>query len=119
MKIRARLAEVFPEFFDKILVDAPCSGEGMFRKEPAVMEAWTPDKPKLCAGMQRPILDAAVQMLKPGGRLLYSTGPFPQENEEQIARVLELYPAIHPKHVTPWYVGFACGHPGGQTAIRS
>ena len=108
----ARLAEVFPEFFDKILVDAPCSGEGMFRKEPAVMEAWTPDKPKLCAGMQRPILDAAVQMLKPGGRLLYSTCTFsPQGNEEQIARVLELYPEFTLQEITPWYVGFACGHP--------
>ena len=108
----ARLAEVFPEFFDKILVDAPCSGEGMFRKEPAVMEAWTPDKPDVCAGMQRPILDAAVQMLKPGGWLLYSTCTFsPQENEQQIARVLSLYPEFTLEEIRPWYEGFAPGRP--------
>lgn len=108
----ARLAEVFPEFFDKILVDAPCSGEGMFRKEPAVMEAWTPDKPEMCAGMQRPILDAAVQMLKPGGLLLYSTCTFsPRENEQQIARVLSLYPEFSLEEIRPPYEGFAPGRP--------
>lgn len=108
----ARLAEVFPEFFDKILVDAPCSGEGMFRKEPAVMEAWTPDKPDMCAGMQRPILDAAVQMLKPGGWLLYSTCTFSaKENEQQIARVLSQYPEFALEEIRPWYEGFAPGRP--------
>lgn len=107
-----RLAEVFPEFFDKILVDAPCSGEGMFRKEPAVMEAWTPEKPEICAGMQTPILDAAVQMLKPGGYLLYSTCTFaPQENEQQIARLLREYPDFSLEEIVPWYEGFAKGRP--------
>lgn len=108
----ARLAAVFPEFFDKILVDAPCSGEGMFRKEPAVMEAWTPDKPEICAAIQRPILDAAVQMLKPGGYLLYSTCTFSaEENEKQMARVLQLYPEFSLEEITPWYKGFAKGRP--------
>lgn len=106
------LAEVFPEYFDKILVDAPCSGEGMFRKEPAVMEAWTPDKPLVCAHMQEEITREAVKMLKPGGVLLYSTCTFaPEENEKQIARMLSENPDLSLLEVTPWYEGFAKGNP--------
>ena len=107
-----RLAEVFPEYFDKILVDAPCSGEGMFRKEPAVLEAWTPDKPQLCARMQEEITREAVKMLKPGGLLLYSTCTFsPEENEKQIARMLSENPDLELLEITPWYEGFSHGNP--------
>lgn len=107
-----RLAKVFPEYFDKILVDAPCSGEGMFRKESAVLEAWTPDKPVICAQIQEEITREAVKMLKPGGRLLYSTCTFsPEENEKQIARMLSENPDLKLLEVTPWYDGFSRGNP--------
>lgn len=106
-----RLSACFPEYFDKILVDAPCSGEGMFRKEPAVMEAWTPEKPEMCAKMQEKILPEAVGMLKPGGYLLYSTCTFaPVENEGSISKVLEAFPEMRLEQILP-YEGFAPGVP--------
>lgn len=79
------LAEKFPEFFDKILVDAPCSGEGMFRKNPQAIEEWSLDNIKLCAKRQSDILDNGASMLKNGGVIVYSTCTFsPEENEETI-----------------------------------
>ncbi len=106
-----RLARRFPEDFDKILVDAPCSGEGMFRKEPAMLEAWTPDKTEACAGMQAKILDEAVKMLRPGGRLLYSTCTFaPTENEGSVGRILARCPELEPEEM-PSCGGFAPGAP--------
>lgn len=76
------MAEWLPEFFDKIIVDAPCSGEGMFRKEPEARKEWTPDSPRQCSRRQKEILGYAAAMLKPGGRLVYSTCTFaPEENE--------------------------------------
>lgn len=107
----ARLAQRFQGFFDKILVDAPCSGEGMFRKDPAVVRAWTPHKPEECAAMQREILEEAVTMLKPGGKLLYSTCTFaPEENEGTISWFLEQFPQMRllPLEQHP---GFAHGNP--------
>lgn len=84
-----RLAEFFPEYFDKILVDAPCSGEGMFRKNQATCEEWSPENVNLCAARQDEILDCAAVMLRPGGRLVYSTCTFaPQENEGSMERFL-------------------------------
>ena len=71
-----RLAPRFAGYFDKILVDAPCSGEGMFRKDPDAAKAWTENKPEACILLQREILHYAAQMLKPGGCLLYSTCTF-------------------------------------------
>lgn len=85
-----RLAERFPAFFDKILVDAPCSGEGMFRKDPQAVTEWSPEHVAGCARRQDAILDEAAKMLKPGGKLLYSTCTFaPEENEGTIARFLK------------------------------
>lgn len=78
------LAAQLPGFFDRILVDAPCSGEGMFRKDPDAMSYWTPDYPVKCAERQREILSAAVKMLRPGGTLIYSTCTFAREEDEQI-----------------------------------
>ncbi|WP_179395449.1 RsmF rRNA methyltransferase first C-terminal domain-containing protein [Lacticaseibacillus absianus] len=78
------LAVHWPEAFDRILVDAPCSGEGMFRKDPDAMQYWTPDYPASCATRQREILTAAVKMLRPGGTLIYSTCTFSPEEDEQI-----------------------------------
>ena len=89
------LAFRFPGFFDKILVDAPCSGEGMFRKDPAAVKAWYPGKPGECAALQKEILKSAAEMLAPGGLLLYSTCTFaPEENEGTISWLLEEYPCL-------------------------
>lgn len=104
-----KMAPVFQSFFDKILVDAPCSGEGMFRKDQAVMRAWTPQSNETFSKLQREILDQVVGMLKPGGMLLYSTCTFsPMENEQTVSYVLEHYPEL--SLVKPvWYEGFSTG----------
>lgn len=84
------LAGFFPEYFDKILVDAPCSGEGMFRKDPDMIKSWLLHGPDYYAPIQREILKSAVTMLRPGGMLLYSTCTFsPAENEENIRALLD------------------------------
>lgn len=78
-----RLVPAFYEKFDRILVDAPCSGEGMFRKDPDVTLEWTPGRPAACAARQKNILETVDRLLKPGGTLVYSTCTFaPEENEE-------------------------------------
>ena len=85
-----RLAEIFVEYFDRVLVDAPCSGEGMFRQNEEACGEWSPENVQLCADRQDGILDCADRMLRPGGRLVYATCTFaPDENEGSIARFLE------------------------------
>ena len=80
-------------FFDKILIDAPCSGEGMFRKDPAMLKSYAEHGPQYYAKIQREILKSAVPMLKPGGKMVYSTCTFSRlENEETIRWILEDYP---------------------------
>jgi len=79
-----KLADRFSEFFDKILVDAPCSGEGMFRRDPDAVKAYTANKPEACAAMQTEILRYAAKMLKPGGRLVYSTCTFNMKENENV-----------------------------------
>ncbi len=87
------LSQLFPEYFNRILVDAPCSGEGMFRKNEEACGEWSPENVELCADRQDEILDCAAQMLLPGGRLVYSTCTFaPQENEGSINRFMERHP---------------------------
>ncbi len=76
------LAVVFPAYFDKILVDAPCSGEGMFKKEENAIPAWSEGNVAMCAERQKGILDAAAEMLAGGGRLVYSTCTFAEEEDE-------------------------------------
>lgn len=89
----SRLAEHFPGFFDKILVDAPCSGEGMFRKNEEALEEWSSSNVKMCANRQDEILEDTVKMLRPGGMLCYSTCTFSaEENEQCVERFLEKYP---------------------------
>ncbi|WP_438449829.1 RsmB/NOP family class I SAM-dependent RNA methyltransferase [Lactobacillus kitasatonis] len=78
------LAEAFPDFFDVILVDAPCSGEGMFRKNPEAIDYWSQTYVLTCAQRQKIILNEAVKMLRPGGRLIYSTCTFAPEEDEKI-----------------------------------
>lgn len=86
----AKLVKAFPEYFDKIILDAPCSGEGMFRKEDALIRDWTPEKSMELADLQKELIRQAVSMLKPGGLLLYSTCTFaPEEDEGTIASLLE------------------------------
>lgn len=84
------LTEIFGTYFNRILVDAPCSGEGMFRKNEEACSAWSLENIQLCADRQDEILDCADRMLCPGGRLVYSTCTFaPAENEGSIARFLK------------------------------
>lgn len=86
----ARLANAFPAFFDRILVDAPCSGEGMLRKDAKALKSWQSFNGQVCRQMQDQILDQAANMLVGGGRLLYSTCTFnPLENEEAVAAFLD------------------------------
>ena len=88
-----RLAQRFPGYFHRILVDAPCSGEGMFRKEEAAITDWSEETVAMCAKRQGEILASAAQMLCPGGRLVYSTCTFsPEENEDVISAFLKTHP---------------------------
>ncbi|TBL81415.1 NOL1/NOP2/sun family putative RNA methylase [Paenibacillus thalictri] len=88
-----KLTGPFAAYFDKILIDAPCSGEGMFRKDEEMAKQWQPDHPQHYAAMQRELLDQAAEMLKPGGRIVYSTCTFsPEENEAMIAQFAARHP---------------------------
>lgn len=110
-EVPARLAERFPEFFDKILVDAPCSGEGMFRKDENVAKAWSPEKPQECAKIQKSLILQAADMLRSGGMMLYSTCTFsPEENEQVIAHLLAERPDMQ-LETMEGYGGFAPGRP--------
>ncbi len=89
----ARIAAALPEFFDRVLVDAPCSGEGMFRKEPAALAQHCEALVKQCAELGADILDSAAAALAPGGELVYSTCTFaPEEDEGQVAAFLQRHP---------------------------
>lgn len=78
------LASHFPNFFHAIQVDAPCSGEGMFRKLPEAVNEWSPQNVEICAARQKEILDNAAAMLKAGGTIVYSTCTFSQEENEDV-----------------------------------
>ena len=106
----ARLAERFAGFFDRILVDAPCSGEGMFRKEAAAVSDWSEETVLMCSRRQQEILHSAAAMLRPGGRLVYSTCTFsPEENEGTISAFLHVHADFSVLPVdAPW---FAPGRP--------
>lgn len=93
-----KLAARWPEYFDAVLVDAPCSGEGMFRRDPAARDEWNPAAPAGCAKRQAEILDRAAEMLKPGGRLVYSTCTFNAlENEGSVRAFLARHPDFSPE----------------------
>ena len=88
-----KLSKTFPETFDMIMVDAPCSGEGMFRKEEIAIDEWSPENVKMCAERQEEILDCAVKMLKSGGYIVYSTCTFSlEENEMTVDAFLQRHP---------------------------
>lgn len=108
------LAKRLPGYFHRVLIDAPCSGEGMFRKEEAAITDWSQDTVDMCARRQAEILDAGCQLLCPGGRLVYSTCTFaPEENEQTVAAFLERHPDFYPEAVrAPWFT------PAGEGAFR-
>ena len=108
------LAKHLPGFFDRVLVDAPCSGEGMFRKEEAAVTDWSQETVEMCAARQAEILENAAVLLKPGGRLVYSTCTFaPEEDEQAVAAFLERHPEFVPEEVeAPWFT------PGPQGSYR-
>lgn len=88
-----RMEGFFPSFFDRMVVDAPCSGEGMFRKNEEAVKEWSTQQVLFCAERQAMILNCAATMLKPGGILVYSTCTFsPEENELQIEAFLQDHP---------------------------
>lgn len=87
-----RLASLFPEYFDVVICDAPCSGEGMMRKDETAVLEWSPENVLMCTQRQNEILEYASEMVRPGGRLIYSTCTFEvSENEEQIESFLSLH----------------------------
>lgn len=100
------LTHRFPHFFNKIVVDAPCSGEGMFRKLPEAIEDWSVEKVTHCASMQKDILDDAALMLQPGGVIAYSTCTFAlEENEKQIEGFLQRHPefSLEPVEISRYF----------------
>lgn len=108
----------FPAFFDRIIVDAPCSGEGMFHKEEAALTEWSPENVARCAARQREILTSAAAMLRPGGTLVYSTCTFaPEENEEMVTWLLAEYPGLHPAPVDTDALGVSGGGVLGTVRI--
>lgn len=88
-----QLADRWAGLFDAVLADVPCSGEGMFRRDPAVRDEWSEEHARGCAARQREILKSAAELVRPGGRLVYSTCTFnPEENEKNIEWFLDRYP---------------------------
>ena len=105
------LARSFRGFFDKILIDAPCSGEGMFRKDETAARSWESFKCERCAKMQEEILHWADQLLKPGGTLVYSTCTFsPEENEQMIIGFITSHEGYELADI-PKFAGIEGGRP--------
>ena len=106
-----KMVKNFPEFFHKIILDAPCSGEGMFRKEEALARDWTPEKSQELSQIQKQLCLNAADMLQPGGQMLYSTCTFaPAEDEEVISWLLEQRPDLSLISMEN-YEGFSSGNP--------
>lgn len=109
------IARSFPHYFNKILIDAPCSGEGMFRKDEDMARQWARHSVQKCTLMQQDILRVAAQLLAPGGMIVYSTCTFsPEENEDRIFEFLLENPdfKVVPLRLNP---GFQPGHPDWLT----
>ena len=118
-----KLVRNFPGYFDRIIIDAPCSGEGMFRKDEAAVKSWESFKCERCTQLQEPILENAHLMLKPGGTLVYSTCTFsPEEDEQMIARFMERHGEYDMEEI-PKIAGMEGGRPqwadGGRDFERA
>ena len=100
------LAQKYEGYFDRVLIDAPCSGEGMFRKEEAAVTDWSQETVEMCARRQAEILHSGAKLVRPGGRLVYSTCTFaPEENELAIEAFLNEHPEFTPEPMdAPWFV---------------
>ena len=109
-----KLAGRFTGCFDKVLIDAPCSGEGMFRKEEAAVTDWSQETVEMCARRQQEILHSGARLVRPGGRLVYSTCTFaPEENEQAVAAFLKAHPDFVMEAAdAPWFT------PSGEGAFR-
>ena len=106
-----KMVKNFPEFFHKIILDAPCSGEGMFRKEEALAKDWTPEKSEELSRIQKQLCLNAADMLQPGGQMLYSTCTFaPCEDEQIISWLLRERPELSLISMED-YEGFSTGNP--------
>jgi len=115
----SRLVDHFGSFFDRVVVDAPCSGEGMFRKDPAARVEWMPKLVESCAIRQTAILADAASLVRPGGVLAYATCTFaPQENEATIARFLDSHPGFDLLD-PPRFAGFSPGRAEWLSADES
>ncbi|WP_027437508.1 RsmF rRNA methyltransferase first C-terminal domain-containing protein [Lachnospira multipara] len=103
------IADRFSEFFDKILIDAPCSGEGMFRKDNKLIKAWEKTGPEVFSEIQKSVIMSGAKMLKPGGMMLYSTCTFSKlEDEETIMHLLNNRDDFELVDIKP-YEGFSHG----------
>lgn len=111
------IAKALPGYFDKVLVDSPCSGEGMFRKHPHILEEWTEELVALCTARSREVLENAAETLRPGGRLVYSTCTFNlEENEKTVLWFLERHPDF--KIADTGIQGGRSGFLGLEQAVR-
>ena len=116
-----KLSQRFPGFFDRIVIDAPCSGEGMFRKDETAIENWSLQNVDLCAKRQMEILENGAGMLKPGGILVYSTCTFSEKEDEQVipfdvecllCNILIPFMVHDPEHDPVFYIFKPCSfHP--------
>lgn len=112
-----RIARFLPDRFDRVLVDAPCSGEGMFRRDPDAVRSWKAYGPAACVPLQRGILDAAWSALRPGGVLVYSTCTFSEEeNEDQVLSFLDRHPDARLDNLGAFAPG---GPPDGMGPVAS
>ena len=107
----SHLIDVFDRWFDRVIIDAPCSGEGMFRKDDGMIAEWEKHSVKKCSSMQKDILNDAAAMLAPGGKLVYSTCTFsPEENESQLALFLAEHADFEMVQIEPKF-GWKPGRP--------
>lgn len=114
----AKLASCYPRYFDKILIDAPCSGEGMFHRDPRMVQDWVKRGPDYYCAIQKELLQQGYEMLRPGGMMLYSTCTFSsKENEENIDWILKQHPQLSLEEIRP-YEGFSPGQPPLLSCVR-
>ncbi len=111
-EVPENLVSKFEGYFDKILIDAPCSGEGMFRKEPSMVKSWEEHGVEFFSKLQKGIIDSVVKLLKPGGKILYSTCTFsPEEDEGSMKYLLENNPDYTIERPQKLWKEFAPGRP--------